>query len=142
MFYEPDYIGFIVLLSCLETGIGCIAASLPSMRRFYIQARGLHTESSAFDSSPRAKSLITIGGGGGGGGGGNAGRGSNRVFSNPTDRGTTTTFINGGAGDWERLYDEDTKRGSENRQKGEIRAECTFTVELDTIHASTAADAV
>ncbi|PSR79899.1 hypothetical protein BD289DRAFT_374923 [Coniella lustricola] len=133
------YIGYIVLLSCLETGIGCIAASLPSVRSFCIRVSGLDTQNSSRDSTPRVKSLITIGGGGGGG---NSARAHHRVFSNPTDRGTTTTHIDGGTGDWERLSDQEHDKGAANKQdQREIRADYTYTVELETIGGSSAAHA-
>lgn len=106
------------------------------MRSFYIRARGLDTEKSGNDSTPRVKSLITIGGSGGV----NGGRGSNRVFNNPTDRGTTTTRIDGGAGDWERLSDEDNIGGARNGKPREIRADYTYTVELETMNGGTAAN--
>lgn len=108
------------------------------MRSFYIRTRGLDTEEWGYDSNPRVKSLVTIGGGGGG----NSGKGPNRVFNNPTDRGTTTTRIDGGTGDWERLYDEDGNGGAGNpRRLREIRADYTYTVELEILKGGTAANA-
>ncbi|KAH8196424.1 hypothetical protein TruAng_009411 [Truncatella angustata] len=100
------YIGFIVFLSSIETGIGCIAASLPSVRGLYLRIRGKQdTQKSA--STPNAKSLVTIGGGIAGGHNSSGNRGT---FAKSTDRTTTTACVGGGAGDWERLHDDDSDK--------------------------------
>ncbi|KAH8651278.1 hypothetical protein BX600DRAFT_100885 [Xylariales sp. PMI_506] len=125
------YIGYIVLFSCIETGIGCIAASLPSVRRFYVQLRGLDTRQS--ESTANAKSLVTIGGAVIPGASNI--RNHKRVFSNPTDRGATTTLIDGGNGNWERLQDSDSDKGIlKNASSGGIRADYTYTIELEPAH--------
>ena len=86
------------------------------------------------------KSLITIGGSGGSG---FSPRGRRNVFSNPTDLGVSLTTVQakgGSARDWERLHDEEDeiplspcKDGVGSNQSGGIRADYTYTVELETM---------
>ncbi|KAM0552365.1 hypothetical protein ACHAPJ_007925 [Fusarium lateritium] len=121
------YIGYIVLFSCVEIGIGCIAASLPALRIMYLRARGKETQAST--STPHANTIVTIGGGKVGE---NSSRGQRRVFTNPTDRGTTTTHINRSDSNWERLSDEDSDKGIlVDGQNGGIRADYSYSVELE-----------
>jgi hypothetical protein len=76
-------------------------------------------------------SLMTVDGGVVGG---SSTRGRRGVFSNPMDRGTTTTQVGGGTSDWERLYEEDSGKGIPlNRDNSGIRAEYTHTVELEPV---------
>ncbi|WZH44176.1 hypothetical protein QYS62_005194 [Fusarium acuminatum] len=122
------YIGHIVLFSCIEVGVGCIAASLPSMRILYKRVRG--QESQASIATPHANTLVTIGGGKIGN---SASKGTKRTFTNPTNRGVNSTHINSGENDWERLSDGDSDRGIlGDGKKGGIRADYSFAVELDS----------
>ncbi|KAJ4259001.1 hypothetical protein NW762_008089 [Fusarium torreyae] len=124
---HADYIGYIVLFSCVEIGIGCIAASLPALRIMYLRARGKETQAST--STPHANTIVTIGGGKVGE---DSSRGQRRVFTNPTDRGTTTTHINRSDSNWERLSDEDSDKGIlVDGQNGGIRADYSYSVELE-----------
>ncbi|KXJ88364.1 hypothetical protein Micbo1qcDRAFT_178000 [Microdochium bolleyi] len=128
------YIGFIVLLSCIELAVGLIAASLPAVRRLYKEFFGSKTDT--FDTSQNSKSLVTIGGSG-------ALRAradrpkSHRVFSNPSDRGTTTTNINGGEGTWERLHDAESCSADgvsvqePQSTAGHIKKVHTYSVEME-----------
>ncbi|KAI7767096.1 hypothetical protein LZL87_012382 [Fusarium oxysporum] len=100
------YICYIVLFSFVEIGIGCIATSLPSLRILYKRVRGQEPQGST--GTPNANTLITIGGGKIGD---SSSRGPKRVFTNPTDRGITSTHVNRGDNDWERLSDEDSDKG-------------------------------
>ncbi|RGP63997.1 integral membrane [Fusarium sporotrichioides] len=121
------YIGMIVLFSCVELGIGCIAASLPSLRVLYKRAFGRETQASS--GTPNANTLITIGGGRIGD---SSSRGQKRGFTNPTDQGITSTHINRGESKWERLSDEGSDKGIlVNGQDAGIRVDDTFTVELE-----------
>ncbi|KAK6072572.1 integral membrane protein [Seiridium cupressi] len=126
------YIGYIVLLSSVETGIGCIAASLPSTRAFYLRVRGLDSSKPA--STPNAKSLVTIGGGIVDG---NRSVPNRKVFTKSTDRSTTTACVVGGAGDWERLHDDDSDKGIllNGKNRG-IRADYSYAVELEPVKTS------
>lgn len=122
-----DYIGYIVFFSCVEVGVGCVAASLPSLRTLYLRSRGQVSQAST--STPNANTIVTIGGGKTGE---SSSRGQRRVFTNPTDRGTTTTRIDRGDGNWERLYDEESDKGIlVDGQDGRIRADYTYSVELE-----------
>ncbi|KAK6063622.1 integral membrane protein [Seiridium cupressi] len=126
------YMGYIVLLSSVETGIGCIAASLPSTRAFYLRVRGLDSSKPA--STPNAKSLVTIGGGIVDG---NRSVPNRKVFTKSTDRSTTTACVVGGAGDWERLHDDDSDKGIllNGKNRG-IRADYSYAVELEPVKTS------
>ncbi|EXM17944.1 hypothetical protein RAB80_005470 [Fusarium oxysporum f. sp. vasinfectum] len=126
------YIGYIVLFSCVEIGIGCIAASLPSLRILYKRVRGQESQGST--GTPNANTLITIGGGKIGD---SSSRGSKRVFTNPTDRGITSTHVNRGDNNWERLSDEDSDKGILVNGQNGIRADYTYSVELETYNTGT-----
>jgi hypothetical protein len=123
----PDYIGYIVLLSCVEIGIGCVAASLPSVLLLYKRVRGQESQSSP---TPRDdNTLITIGGG-------RIGEGSTkepkRTFS-ITDRNAISTHINCGNKNWERLSDVESDKGIiVGRGKGAITEDYTSSVELES----------
>lgn len=98
------------------------------MRILYKRVRG--QESQASTATPHANTLVTIGGGKIGN---SSSKGGKRAFTNPTDRGVTSTNINRGDNDWERLSDGDSDRGIlADGQKGGIRADYTFAVELDS----------
>ncbi|KAF4447209.1 hypothetical protein F53441_9257 [Fusarium austroafricanum] len=59
-------------------------------------------------------------------------RGAKRGFTNPTDRGITSTQIKRGDNNWERLSDEDSdKEILVNGQNG-IRADFTYSVEMES----------
>ncbi|KAI0156063.1 hypothetical protein BJ166DRAFT_532073 [Pestalotiopsis sp. NC0098] len=125
------YIGYIVLLSMIEVGVGCTAACLPSTRAFYLRMAGKTKESPT--STPNAKSLVTIGGNVIGGSGRKK---SNRGIFNKsiTGRTTTTTCVSSGAGDWERLNEDgESGRSILNEQTGAIRTDYSYTVELESV---------
>ncbi|RGP81316.1 integral membrane [Fusarium longipes] len=129
------YIGYIVLLSCVEVGIGCVAASLPCILLLYRRLRGQNTESSP---SPRVgNTLITIGGG-------RVGEGSikepkrvfstaDRVFSN-ADRGTMSSHIHYGKQNWERLSDNGSHSNTlvEGSKGAFGQTDSTLSVELES----------
>ncbi|CRK24752.1 hypothetical protein BN1723_013378 [Verticillium longisporum] len=125
------WVGHTVLCSNIETGIGCVASSIPSLRRLIMRRRGLEDST---QHSGRATagdvSLFTFG---------NSKKtpGASRDrFRNPTDVGFSLTTVQGlGDDNWERLQDGDSDKGdllSADREgaKG-IRAHYTYAVEYD-----------
>lgn len=138
--------GHIVLLSNLESAIGCIASSAPTFRKFG-RRRGhhsnkLHSSQDGGPGQPRCHppqkgSLITFGSLP------VRNYSSSKMFRNPTDQGVSFASVQaggGGGGTWNRLPDgTDTSDGS--REDGDeeeasfegIRAEYTYEVELSHI---------
>jgi len=108
------HVGNIVLWSNIETTIGLVAGSLPSLRR--LVKRRLDTFKSQStehisESNPSAS------------------RKSRKPFKNPTDTGVSTTSVHTRAkdGDWRRLHD-DASDHKENVHG--IRADYSYEVEL------------
>lgn len=107
----PDYIGFIVLFSNIETGVGCVASCLPAIRRLHMRITKRETSENK-SSNPQAtgSAIVTIGGGGGDSS--SRGRKQRGMFSSAADRSVnlTTVQATGGAegGDWEQLHDGDS----------------------------------
>lgn len=122
-FSPAVWVGFIVLFSNVELGIGCIASSLPSIRHLFNQVTGRETsqKSTGYNSS---------------GANGSAGARS-RQFHNPTDAGQTHATVRVSGGDWVRLHDGDSDKGTllpgkgvQNKQSmGGIRMDYTYAVE-------------
>ncbi|KAH8671571.1 hypothetical protein BX600DRAFT_459305 [Xylariales sp. PMI_506] len=154
------YVGFIMLFSNVETAIGCIATSVPTLRLLFVRGRE-GTESGIKTPDPirgvGGKSFVTFGGtpvsalDNGGIGGNNennnnnnnnhlksGGRSTRHIFRNPTDTGLTFTTVHakggGGGGDWELLQDGDSDKGGlleeTVRHHNGIRADYSYTVEL------------
>jgi hypothetical protein len=122
---HPDHVGNIVLWSNIETAIGLVAGSLPSLRRLVLNhARRTKpsTDNSGLNSAPLG--LVTFGGST------PTGRKSrNRNFRNPTDGGVSVATVHAqGNGDWRRLKDDSDKEESPNG----IRADYTYQVELSS----------
>ncbi|ROW07897.1 hypothetical protein VMCG_03517 [Cytospora schulzeri] len=146
------YIGYIVLFSNIESGIGCVATSLPAIRKFYMRlANKENSEADSEGSTPpkgnTSNTLVTIGGGASAFS--SRGRLPRGVFSNPTDRGVSLATVQakggGGDGDWEQLHDgeEDemplspSRAGKKGpRQMKGIRADYTYSVELEPVRDS------
>ncbi|KUI70258.1 hypothetical protein VM1G_05934 [Cytospora mali] len=140
------YIGFIVLFSNIESGIGCIATSLPAIRKLYMRlAKKEVSESDSPGNTPKDdtdKTLVTIGGGGSSPFS-SRGRKSKVVFTNPTDRGVSLVTVQAnsrGDGDWERLGDEEDEiplspyqDGRHSKPLGGIRADYTYSVEVEPV---------
>ncbi|KAB8292962.1 hypothetical protein EYC80_007326 [Monilinia laxa] len=118
------YTGFIVLLSNIETAIGCIASSVPTFARFL---RRNHPKDS-FRSTPHGpKDLVTFGSAP------ISGRQNSkaRAFRNPTDTGITFATVHAHKdGDWSRLHDGDSEHNAELRTVDGIRTDYTYQVEL------------
>lgn len=141
----PDYIGYIVLFSNIESGIGCVATSLPAIRKLYMRhAKKEGTEGNNSGDTPgtdgsKDRALVTIGGSGSPfASRGRLARGVNRGVS------LTTVQARGagdGEGDWERLQDgysdeiplSPSKDGKGSRPLRGIRAEYTYSVELEAV---------
>lgn len=128
--------GIVTLCSHIELGVGTLASSFPSIRRLFLATRN----GGSYGSGPgdvSAKSnpdgLVTFGGS-------NKARSRNRRgpsvsherFRNPTDLGISLTTVQGRQNsEWTRLQDGDSdKETILPRDKG-IRAEYTFSVEVD-----------
>ncbi|KAG9253243.1 cytochrome P450 [Emericellopsis atlantica] len=131
----------IVFCSIIESSIGIIASSFPSVRRFVRRLRNNGTDPTENNYQPNTDDIITFGGGGGGSGGASSkqqGRGSKTTrsaFHNPTDVGISLTTVKGRThGEkWERLNDGDSDKRDLLRKesvKG-IRAQYTYTVEVE-----------
>lgn len=128
------------MFSNIETGIGCFASSLPSIRRLYYLVR--KPEHSSEPSQPQnSDNIITIGGSGMVKGKGKKAKlstfGSVYTYTNTTVRGEPEVHSEGGQGDWERLTDERSDKGflvcePENKT---IATDCTYAVELHSVES-------
>lgn len=124
---HKDWTGFIVLWSNIESAIGLIACSIPSLRALLMQTIKK-------PSTLEPTSLVTIGGG-------REGAGSrSKGFRNPTDQGISFVSVHASANrDWTRLQDGDSDSAGEESQVrgiGGIRAEYTYNVEISRLKAS------
>ncbi|PQE24005.1 Integral membrane protein [Rutstroemia sp. NJR-2017a WRK4] len=108
-YYHPTddllhYTGYIVLLSNIETGIGCVASSLPALRRLIVRRNGTTQNSKPASENLNRPSLKTFG---------SAPMKSNKprgMFSNPTDQGKSFASVHSpNNGDWKRLRDIDSE---------------------------------
>ncbi|KAK7714300.1 hypothetical protein SLS64_004400 [Diaporthe eres] len=133
------YIGFIVLFSNIETGVGCVASCLPAMRRLYMRITKKETSENK-SSNPQGTGSVIVTIGGGGGGSSSRGRKQRIMFSSAADRSVnmTTVQATGGArgGDWEQLHDGDSDEVPlspwKKPAKG-IRMDCGSAVELEPV---------
>ncbi|KAH6656058.1 hypothetical protein BKA67DRAFT_254673 [Truncatella angustata] len=126
------WVGHIVLFSNIETAIGCVASSVPTIRLFYVRSR-TPDPSSAKSPTPvnGSKSLVTYGSEPLQKKAPSKQRG---LFRNPTDQGLSFATVHA-KGDWKRLQDGDSDKGNlleENPvpKRGGIRADYTYSVEL------------
>lgn len=128
--------GYIVLLSNLESAIGCIASSAPAFRKFGRSRKGTDKLRSSQDAGAaagggRQKSLITFGSLP------VRNYSSTKLFRNPTDQGVSFASVQAGQGNWNRLPDgadtSDCTRDDEEAELSGIRAEYTYEVELTNI---------
>ncbi|KAL1860419.1 hypothetical protein Daus18300_009192 [Diaporthe australafricana] len=149
---QLDYIGYIVLFSNIETGVGCVASCLPSIRRLQMRITKRETsENKSTNPEANGSELITIGGGGGGSS--SRGRKQRGIFTNTTDRGVTLATVQvtslsgaGGGGEWEQLHDDDSdeaplspwKESTGSKPPGGIRKECTYAVEMEPVKGNDA----
>ncbi|KAJ8063665.1 hypothetical protein OCU04_007530 [Sclerotinia nivalis] len=130
------YTGFIVLLSNVETAIGCVVSSIPTVGRFVIRNRA---KKSSASRSQGPKDIVTYGSAP------ISGRhnAKGRVFRNPTDAGTTFTTVHAyGDGDWSRLHDADSDHNPNLDSEHGIRADDTYQVELSKSPKHTQSESV
>lgn len=122
-----DHVGNIVLWSNIESAIGLVAGSLPSLRRLYMtkikKSSSQEGASSGYNNGANTPvGLVTFGGTPGGGNGR-----KKSTFRNPTDLGHTVATVHAqGDGDWRRLRDSSSDKESMHG----IRADYTYEVEL------------
>ncbi|KAF6835132.1 integral membrane protein [Colletotrichum musicola] len=131
------WVAHTVLCSNVETGIGCIASSVPSLRRFIARTRGDTTQgnSGAAGGSGGTKTgLFTFGSK-------PLDARSRDRYRNPTDVGFSLATVAGRGDDssWERLGgDGDSDKGdllppsSSGSAKGGITAQYTYRVDIET----------
>ncbi|TEY78801.1 hypothetical protein BOTCAL_0045g00170 [Botryotinia calthae] len=118
------YTGFIVLLSNIETAIGCVASSIPTVGRFFMRNSAVKKSTSDADGP---KDLVTFGSAPISARHNTKGR----SFRNPTDTGTTFATVHAhGDGDWSRLHDGDSDHNPDLDNKNGIRTDYTYQVEL------------
>ncbi|RDW85687.1 hypothetical protein BP5796_04012 [Coleophoma crateriformis] len=121
------YTGFIVMWSNIETAIGCVASSIPTLRRFVVSKKS-KDESSSNPQDLNPKGLATFGSAPAVPRHSAKGRG---VFRNPTDAGLTYVSVHAhGDGDWKRLRDGDSDHSTGVETTKGIRTDYTFEVEL------------
>lgn len=104
--------GFIIVLSIAECGIGLVAGSLPMLRHLFRVWLGRDEASKS--STPIPSGLVTWGGTGG--------SKDRKRFNNPTDAGMSRATIKGGcagSGDWEQLDDGSSSGGNTLNRKGD-----------------------
>jgi hypothetical protein len=137
-----------VLFSNIETAIGCVATSIPTIRLFFMRSSQTPNNSGAKTPTPLngSKSLVTFGStpvlnnynSSSGNNKKGAGSKSRGMFRNPTDTGLSFATVHA-KGDWERLQDGDSDKGNlldENvgprapAPERAIRADYTYSVEL------------
>lgn len=126
--------GYIVLLSNIESAIGCVTSSVPALRKLKRRSgkashgSGTPTPNGGLGGhAPEHKSLVTFGSLPARGGG----AASAMRFRNPTDQGVNFSTVHTRS-DWTRLGDGDsdaTVHSSEPEFEG-IRAEYSYQVEL------------
>lgn len=111
--------GFVIVLSIAECGIGLIAGSLPMLRHLF--RAWLGREEASKPATPLPNSLVTFGGTGG--------SKDRKRFNNPTDTGMSRATIKGGrtgSGDWEQLDDgSSTGGGTLGKKDGKYIVEHT-----------------
>ncbi|ATZ47520.1 hypothetical protein BCIN_02g07920 [Botrytis cinerea B05.10] len=118
------YTGFIVLLSNIETAIGCVASSIPTVGRFFMRNSAVKKSTSDADGP---KDLVTFGSAPISARNNTKGR----TFRNPTDTGTTFATVHAhGDGDWSRLHDGDSDHNPDLDNQNGIRTDYTYQVEL------------
>lgn len=113
-----------MLCSNIETGIGCIASSVPSLRHFF---RGANDGSSGPSNkrSGTGTRLVTVGGS-------RQQRKLRDSFRNPTDLGFSLSTVHHGRGDdWERL-DGDSDKSDAPIDPKRIYAERSYAVDIES----------
>lgn len=135
--------GYIVLLSNIESAIGCITSSVPAVRKLKGRSTGAH-KAPRSDPTPLGgahpgdhKSLVTFG---------SLPARNNTPsamrFRNPTDQGVNFSSVHTSR-DWTRLGDADSEGTAHDDEPefGGIRAEYSYQVELIQLNSKSALDA-
>lgn len=119
-----DHMGFVIVLSVAECGIGLIAGSLPMLRRLVHSWLG---KDDTKVSAPTPNSNITFGGTG------PSGKNSRARFQNPTDTGISRVTIKTGrpSRDWEQLDDSISSSDETNKGSNHIMEHRTVMVEFE-----------
>lgn len=136
--------GYIVLLSNIESAIGCVTSSVPAVRKLKRRSGGGKGSNGSTPTPngglgghvPEHKSLVTFGSLPARGGG----AASAMRFRNPTDQGVNFSTVHTSR-DWTRLGDGDsdgTTHSCEPEFDG-IRAEYSYQVELTQMDAKSGA---
>jgi hypothetical protein len=120
------WVAHIILCSNIETGIGCVASSVPSLRHFF------RSDTSEGNSAPTkkrsagaSKTFFTIGSQ-------PCDRSRRSSFRNPTDIGfSLSTVTNGNKESWERLHDGDSYRSDAALNLGAIHKAQEYTVDSE-----------
>ncbi|KAL0933894.1 uncharacterized protein CTRU02_210693 [Colletotrichum truncatum] len=123
------WVAHTVLCSNVETGIGCIASSVPSLRRFIARTKGSSAEISAPSKSNGTKTgLFTFGSK-------PLDARSRDRYRNPTDVGFSLATVHGrGDESWERLQDGDSDKGDllpDKTRSGGIHKQYTYQVDIE-----------
>ena len=116
-----------MLCSNIETGIGCVASSIPSLRHF-LQGPNDGSSGPSGKRSGAGTKLVTVGGGGS--------RQPRRLrdsFRNPTDLGFSLSSVAHGRGDdWERLDGDSDKSDAPVIDPKRIYAERSYAVDIES----------
>lgn len=132
--------GYIVLLSNVESAIGCITSSVPALRKL---KRSMKPQRGSLPTplgggggaNPEHKSLVTFGS--------LPARNAPSAmrFRNPTDQGVNFSSVHTSR-DWTRLGDADSESTAhyDEPELGGIRAEYSYQVELTQLSSKTAVD--
>ncbi|KAK1997560.1 hypothetical protein LX36DRAFT_657422 [Colletotrichum falcatum] len=121
------WVAHTVLCSNIETGIGCIASSIPSLRRFLARTRGTTEAASKGSGSGTKSALFTIGSK-------PLDQRSRDRFRNPTDAGFSLSTVHcRGDETWERIQDGDSDKGDllPADHKGGIHAQYSYQVDIE-----------
>ncbi|KAH6638159.1 hypothetical protein C7974DRAFT_432869 [Boeremia exigua] len=120
------WVAHTMLCSNIETGIGCIASSVPSLRHFFRRGNDGSSGPSNNKRSGTGTQLVTVGGS----------RQQKRLrdsFRNPTDIGFSLSTVHHGRADdqWERL-DGDSDKSDAPIDPKRIYAERSYAVDIES----------
>ncbi|KAJ4311533.1 hypothetical protein N0V94_007905 [Neodidymelliopsis sp. IMI 364377] len=122
----PFWVSYIILCSNIETGIGCFASSIPSLRHFFQRERDGSSGPSSKGHLSVGSKLIT------GGTNSRRPRGGNG-FRNPTDIGFSLSTVHQGRAEdtWERLQDGASDKSDEPINMKGIYAKRSYAVDVE-----------
>jgi hypothetical protein len=115
-------VSHIVLCSNVETGIGCIASSIPSLRHFTQRKDGSNTYEYSDKRSGRM-GFFSVG---------NAALSTTRKHEGASDMGISLSTVRGRSDEqWQRIRDGDSDHSTKPMNTNKIYAVHTYTVEHD-----------